>query len=692
MRASRRSVFESLVVAALRWGIPVLLGGVPALVLALQPLASNASADGADSSALSLVDIAALALILSALLLALGRRRILNRWLRRRLRRTRRLERGVRREMLNANPDPLMLCSGEGRRIHDANEAALALYGFDREELLGVRLDELQVALSGPTTAQAASEVLSAAGLADADTVALHRRKHGAPIEVALSQRTLKSGERAWSLVMVRPLGPLLSLQRERALLRERLQDLQHGGGIAVWELDLDSGRLCGGEGIDAHLDLPEGGFPNTYDDLLEWVAERDRQALSVAIERAVSGRDHAGIECELARGDRHVRIEAPARRPTIDGPRLRGRISDITAMKRMEQGLRASEDRFRAMVEGQPDGLLLTDAQLTVRYANEAALHLWQQAQPAALVGRALDMLIDGEVLDQDEDQEPGLLFRRRRCLRPDGSEFIAAVAERSVSLQVGEGRLVVIRGQERGQRLADRLQQANQRLRHLSNRLVTLQERERRKLARDLHDEVGQALTAILLHVDLLARKTEDSAALGRIAKVRGIVEASVQQVRGMLQELRPPQLDELGLGAAVRAQLDRLESADGLSIELECPPLVPRPDPRIESVAFRLIQECVTNAVKHAQAQRLRVRLQVDADSDALSVEVIDDGRGFDESALENGSSGGSGLGLVGMRERVGLVGGELQVQSVRGLGSRISASLPLSPEEDAEHEPN
>jgi PAS domain S-box-containing protein len=630
-------------------------------------------------------------LLLGILLIMMigGRLRVPYRWLRRRLRRLARSERDCRRGLMAAVPEPLLLCAGRELRIHEANEAALAVHGYSREELLGIRLEDLRTDSTAPARLSETSAVLTALGLSPPDAVLWHRRKQAQPIELALSWRPLTLGSRSYTLVQLRPLAPVMQLHHEMSLLGEHLHGLQHGGGIAVWELDLDSGRLRGSKGIEAHLNLPEGSFPQTYDDLLEWVAGPDRQALSVAIERAVSGRDLADTECELASGERFVRIEAPPRRPAVDGPRLRGRISDITAMKRMERSLRENEDRFRGMVEGLPDGLLLTDPQLTVRYANEAALQLWRQTQPAALIGRGLAELIDGQPVDQEEEEEPGQLFQRRRCLRPDGSQFIAAVAERSIQLLAGEGRLVMVRGHERGQRLAERLQQANQRLRHLSNRLVTLQERERRKLARDLHDEVGQALTAILLHVDLLARKTEDPIALARIGKVRGIVEASVQQVRGMLQELRPPQLDELGLGAAVSAQLERLDS-NGMSIELDCPPLVPRPDPRIESVAFRLVQECVTNAVKHAKAQRLRVRLQVDRTSEALTVEVIDDGQGFEESELGTVQPGGSGLGLVGMRERVSLVGGELQVQSVRGLGSRISASLPLVPTEGAEHE--
>ena len=188
------------------------------------------------------------------------------------------------------------------------------------------------------------------------------------------------------------------------------------------------------------------------------------------------------------------------------------------------------------------------------------------------------------------------------------------------------------------------------------LLRRLLLVQEEERRRVGRELHDDLGAELTAALL-----ALKT------GHPEAARERIRSAMATVRRVARALRPQALEELGLEGALRALLE----GTGLPFELAVD--TGRLDPLVELVAFRVLQEAVTNAVRHGEPRRLTLRLA--REGDRLLGELVDDGRGFDPAATP------PGVGLVGMRERVEQLGGELAVESRPGAGTRVRFSLPL-----------
>lgn len=204
----------------------------------------------------------------------------------------------------------------------------------------------------------------------------------------------------------------------------------------------------------------------------------------------------------------------------------------------------------------------------------------------------------------------------------------------------------------------------------------LITAQEDERRRIARELHDETGQALTALVVNLDFLVRHPVSEAVLRtRLAGVKEMAETTLAEVRRVIHEMRPTVLDDLGLEAAIRWLIRRYE-ASGLNVALEFKGLGGRLPGHVEITVFRMIQEACTNTVKHAGATSLSVR--VHRAGSHLTVEVADDGRGIDPAHLEQSK----GIGLVGLRERVTLAGGTLAVSSVPGGGTRLRAELPLA----------
>jgi PAS domain S-box-containing protein len=213
---------------------------------------------------------------------------------------------------------------------------------------------------------------------------------------------------------------------------------------------------------------------------------------------------------------------------------------------------------------------------------------------------------------------------------------------------------------------------------LQQLSIRLLEVQEKERQALSRELHDELGQALTAVKLHLQRIMRQSNASGFAERLEECVRITDGALQQVRGLSLWLRPPQLDDLGLEAALRWQVLHMAEAGGLEVRFAADPDMPRLSPEIEVACFRVAQEAMTNVVRHANARHLDVELR--RREGELEVRVRDDGCGFDEPALRRGPARAS-VGLVGMHERVALVHGSLEIHSRPGAGTEVVANFPV-----------
>jgi signal transduction histidine kinase len=210
----------------------------------------------------------------------------------------------------------------------------------------------------------------------------------------------------------------------------------------------------------------------------------------------------------------------------------------------------------------------------------------------------------------------------------------------------------------------------------------LITAREEERRRLRRDLHDGLGATLAALNLEAAALRRsiRSDPPRAEALVDEFRRDIRATIEDIRRLVYELRPPTLDQLGLVEAVRAQAAQCGRADEqgdlvLQINVDAPEALPPLPAAVEVAAFRIAQEALTNVVSHARAQQCTVRLEM---KDGLIIEVVDDGVGV---GLVNGRRPNSGLGLLSMRERAEELGGSCLVEPVAGGGTRVLASLPL-----------
>ena len=233
---------------------------------------------------------------------------------------------------------------------------------------------------------------------------------------------------------------------------------------------------------------------------------------------------------------------------------------------------------------------------------------------------------------------------------------------------------------------KLFDQVNEGRQRLQALSRRLLKAQEVERRELARDLHDEIGQALTALKVNLQGVQHLQRNTAASSAMRDSIQIVDRMLSAVRNLALDLRPSLLDDLGLGPALRWYLRRQAVRFNWKVECMGRAIHKRYAEDLEIACFRVAQEAVTNIGRHAHATRVRVSLH--ERNGILELHVKDDGIGFNPTRALAQAKKGKSLGLVGMGERVRLVNGKITVVSSPGIGAIVRASFPIAKREPLE----
>ena len=272
-------------------------------------------------------------------------------------------------------------------------------------------------------------------------------------------------------------------------------------------------------------------------------------------------------------------------------------------------------------------------------------------------------------------------------RFRRKDGS--YASVLDHGFILQNSEGKPARVVGGIRDiterRQAEEALNNSRRQLRALSARLQSAREEERASVAREIHDELGQVLTALKLNLDWLERKIGErehdrslNPLLDRVVECGEMTESAIHTVQRIATELRPGLLDHLGLAAALQQEAHRFQTRSGIACEVQLPPDhldLPR---EVATAIFRIFQEALTNVARHAGATAVHATLE--ADAERVSLKVEDNGRGIRPNDVADSRS----LGLLGMRERASVLGGDLAIEPVTPRGSRVTLRLPRVPE--------
>lgn len=349
------------------------------------------------------------------------------------------------------------------------------------------------------------------------------------------------------------------------------------------------------------------------------------------------------------------------------------------------EQGLKVEIDalnrRMRAVLELAPIAIWFTDGDRIV-FANRACATLFGTTDSATLIGRSIYSLFGPasqstlrQTVVQALTTDTPIPVTGERIVRLDGAMRDVEIAVAALPDHGQTALQMVITDITERAREHEELERSRRELRRLSAGLIDAREEERRRIARELHDELGQRLTALKMELSSLATPERYGAPDKRVAAMLEMVDDTVASVRRIATDLRPMMLDDLGLNAAIEWLARDSARRMGIEISLE----LGDADPPISAAAtiavYRMVQEALTNIARHAKASAVHVQLRCEPDE--LLLVVRDDGIGFDEQAMHREGSHG----LMGIRERARLLGGHLEIGNAPGGGGRIAVRLPM-----------
>ena len=356
-----------------------------------------------------------------------------------------------------------------------------------------------------------------------------------------------------------------------------------------------------------------------------------------------------------------------------------------VEARRRAEEKAREAGAQLSQIFETAADGMRVVDRDFTVACANQTFAALVGRPK-TAIVGHKCDEVFRGDLCGTPGCPLERILAGEERVeydaekTRPDGQRIPCIVTATPFRRPSGEVVGIVEDFKDISERIRteSELRESRERLQALTSHLQVVREEERRRIAREIHDELGQALTALNMDIHWLKKRLPANAPeqIAKADAMAGLIGATVQSVRRICSELRPGILDDLGLAAAIEWQLGEVAKRTGIHCELsaEPPDLVVGDD--LSIALFRIFQEALTNCTRHARATSLRVALREHAGE--LTLSVCDDGIGLGSGA----PSGKKTFGLLGIRERVRDFDGRLEIGAAPGGGTCLQVGVPIA----------
>jgi PAS domain S-box-containing protein len=566
-------------------------------------------------------------------------------------------------------------------RIVFINEAVSRITGYTAGELIGRQRSILNGSGTDRQTLSRIRLELAAGKSSQAELV--QYRKDGTPYYAELSITPLKREGQHFVSIHRDITGRKIAEQAIRES-EQRFRQLVDDVPVMIWMSGLDKlCTFCNRPSLDFTGRTLEHEVGNGW---MDGVHPEDQARCFGTYTTAFEGRLPFTMECRVRRHDGQWRWLITSGTPLYEGNRVfKGYIGtciDVTERRQGDEALRASEERMRTILHTVSDSIITTDQRGIIIAVNPATERMFGYTRNE-LVGRQVKLLIppsghvehDGDLARYFETGKAGIIgfSRETRGLRKDGSTFPVELAVSEIpQLRLFTGILRDISARKQTEKALERYRKD---LKTMSSELLLAEERERQRLAQDLHDGLGQALFRARMKLDQLPGENpivlELDAILQEVAKV----------VNTLTFELSPPMLRQLGLRPAIRRLVWDMKQRYGLSVQVagnndEDYPL----DERVALVLFRSLRELLINVAKHAKTDQASVLLGK-SDNHLLQIKVKDQGKGFDPADQERQVQSGH-FGLFSVRERLEYFGGTLDVQSAPGKGTRVTLTVPLA----------
>jgi PAS domain S-box-containing protein len=585
------------------------------------------------------------------------------------------------RALFEADPDALLLVDRETKQIINTNDAAARLYGYNRDEL--EKLDVFSI-FAQPEEAVAFVRAATAEPAATLP-VREHKRKDGSIFPAEISARGFDLHGRKMMYAAIRDMT-------ERTRLDEKLRESEKFYRTLI-------------ETVPVGIVLTDENAKISFlsQKALEMFAIPDGEGLGTTAEKWLAPEHHETARHRIGQIIHELRAQPPIEYALVrhDGTSFWGEltsapllnaqgglkgilvaIQDITERQRAEYTVRKEKELSQRVIDSLPGIFyLLDDAQRML---------LWNK-NLEKVTGSTPEQVAQTGPLDRVADEDKALVAQRMS----EAFESGAADAEVTIVSRDGKrtpfyvtGKRIVLDGGPcvvgmgieitRLKEAEQRLNQSREQLRALAAHLQTVREEERTRIAREIHDVLGQAMTGVKIDLAWLEKKIPagQTALLERIRDISELVNPTIETLRNICAELRPGVLDDLGLAAAIEWQAAEFARRTGIATAVAANPHGLTLDDERSTALFRIFQEALTNVARHSGATKVDVEI---AERDGC-VELIvhDNGRGITGLELSNGGS----LGLLGMRERAHVFGGDVTIRGAPGGGTIVKATVPLA----------
>jgi PAS domain S-box-containing protein len=476
-----------------------------------------------------------------------------------------------------------------------------------------------------------------------------------------------------------------------------QLAEAQQIARVGSWNWDLQSNALNWSDELYRVFGVDPQTFNPAYEAVvMESIHAEDRALVRGVIESSLKTQKPFSFYYRIHRPDGEERV-IHARGDVVSDEhgtpiRMFGTAQDVTERKKAEEALREAEQKYRDIFENAGEGIFQSTPDGRYIAANPALARMYRFASPEELIHSCQDIsqqvYVDPtrreEFKRQLEEQGAVRGFEHEVFRKDDSRLWISvnahAVRDEQGAIQYYEGTAQDITERKQAE---ERLSATTEQLRALSASVQSAREEEAARIAREIHDELGAALTSLrwdLESVDKAIAEAGDRPQLHllreRIEAMLRLTETTIGTVRRISSELRPRVLDDLGLAEAIEWQAEQFQARTGITCRCDCS-LAEIDLSREQSTAvFRILQEALTNILRHAQATSVDITMKVEDGEFVLK--ILDNGRGI----TENERTGVRSLGLLGMRERAHIIGGKININGVEGEGTVITVQVPLS----------
>jgi PAS domain S-box-containing protein len=473
------------------------------------------------------------------------------------------------------------------------------------------------------------------------------------------------------------------------------LAEAQRLAHVGSFDWDLRSNFVTWSDELYRIFGLQPGEI-SIAGEAMSLVHPEDRPLVLSTVQRSVKNKEPYSLFYRVLRPDGDERIVYTRGLIVSDENGMAigifGATQDVTERKQTEEALREAEQKYHDIFENAGEGIFQSTPDGRYIVANPTLARMYGFASPEELIlsrqDISLQVYVDPtrrEEFKRQLDEQGAVRGFEHEVFRRDGSRFWISVNAHAVRDEQGAIQYYEGTAQDINERKAaeEELKATTHQLRALSARLQSAREEEGTRIAREIHDELGSALTSLKWDLEEIDKQLSTPLKPLALVALREkfqtplkLADLAITAIRRIASELRPSVLDDLGLVAAIEWQAQQFQSRTGIICQCDCSLEKVELTEEQSSAVFRILQEALTNVLRHAQATKVNIQLNKGKDHFVLS--ISDNGKGM----TENEKSEQQALGILGMRERAHLIGGEINIKGVRGKGTAVIVRVPIS----------